>query len=90
MSLPPDNVVETLTRGDLFDFSELQHPLGVAVYNGQVFVADTYNHRIKVLDPATGKLSSFAGSGAPGLSDGPREQAQFYVPGGLVGGGDTL
>lgn len=90
VSLPPDNVVETLTRGDLFDFSELQHPLGVAVYNGQVFVADTYNHRIKVLDPATGKLSSFAGSGAPGLSDGPREQAQFYEPGGLAVAGDTL
>jgi thiol-disulfide isomerase/thioredoxin len=30
----------------------LQHPLGIAVHNGLVYIADTYNNKIKVLDPS--------------------------------------
>ena len=82
--------VRTLAGGDLFEFGDrdgsgddarLQHPLGLALEGDRLFIADTYNHKIKVLDPRTRKLSTFAGNGKPGQSDG--ERASFYEPGGL-------
>ena len=72
VQLPPINTVTTIAGGDLFEFGDkdgkgdsvrLQHPLGVAAQDGRVFIADTYNHKIKMLDPATGKLSSTLGDG---------------------------
>lgn len=82
--------VRTLAGGDLFDFGDrdgegdevrLQHPLGLALEGGRLFVADTYNHKIKTLDPRARKVSTFVGTGRPGQSDG--ERASFYEPGGL-------
>lgn len=99
VALPPANTVETIAGGDLFEFGDkdgkgdaarLQHPLGVAVYSGRVFIADTYNHRIKMLDPSTGTVTSFAGTGVAGHLDGPAASAQFYEPGGLAAARDTL
>jgi DNA-binding beta-propeller fold protein YncE len=90
--LPPANMVTTIAGGDLFEFGDrdgsgdevrLQHPLGVAVHDGRVYIADTYNHKIKVMDPKTRKVSTFAGSGKPGLADGAATAAQFHEPGGL-------
>jgi DNA-binding beta-propeller fold protein YncE len=92
LDLPPGNAVTTIAGGDLFKFGDvdakgdaarLQHPLGVAVYAGRVFVADTYNHKIKMLDPATGALTTFAGTGVAGHVDGAAATAQFFEPGGL-------
>jgi thiol-disulfide isomerase/thioredoxin len=83
--------VETLAGGNLFDFGDkdgegdyvrLQHPLGVFAYEGKVFIADTYNHKIKLLDPRTGAVKTFLGTGRPGQED-EREGASFYEPGGL-------
>lgn len=99
VSLPPHNVVETIAGGDLFEFGDqdgkgdavrLQHPLGVAVHGGRVFIADTYNHKIKVLEPGSRKVWTFAGTGAPGHADGPAAKAQFHEPGGIAIAGDTL
>jgi DNA-binding beta-propeller fold protein YncE len=92
VQLPPVNTVATLAGGDLFEFGDrdgagdsarFQHPLGVAAHGGRVFIADTYNHKIKMLDPASGKVSTFAGSGQPGHADGDARTARFYEPGGL-------
>jgi DNA-binding beta-propeller fold protein YncE len=71
------------------DAVRLQHPLGVAVLpDGRVAIADTYNHKIKVLDPQTGQVKTLAGNGKPGHADGHGHTAQFYEPGGLsVSGG---
>ncbi len=58
--------VETLVGAGLFDFgtangplaeARMQHPLGVSVIGGRLFVADSYNHAIRVVDPATGQVS---------------------------------
>ncbi len=49
----------------------LQHPLGVTYFDGMLYVADTYNNKIKVIDPADGTTRTLAGSGKPGRSDDP-------------------
>jgi thiol-disulfide isomerase/thioredoxin len=36
----------------------LQHPVGVAYHDGRLYVADTYNSKIKVIEPATGLVST--------------------------------
>jgi len=82
--------VTTLAGGDLFDFGDrdgegngvrLQHPLGLFAFGGKVLIADTYNHRIKQLDPETRVVSTSYGSGVSGQVDG--SSASFYEPGGL-------
>ncbi len=93
IELPPVNEVMTLAGGDLFDFGDtdgrgdavrLQHPLGIAALDGLLYIADTYNHKIKVLDPRTRKVTTLAGTGASGSSDGPLKSASFYEPGGIA------
>ncbi len=88
--IDPNGRVETLVGGDLFDFGDrdgvgrearLQHPLGVAYYNGMLYVADTYNNKIKRLDPRTRRIETFLGTGEEGARDG--ENPTFDEPGGL-------
>jgi DNA-binding beta-propeller fold protein YncE len=69
--------------GDVDDFgtqARLQHPLGVVFYEGQLYVADTYNHKIKRIDLETSEVTTFAGD-ERGWRDG--DQPRFYEPGGL-------
>jgi thiol-disulfide isomerase/thioredoxin len=82
--------VKTLVGGDLFDFGDvdghgdevrLQHPLGIFVFNDRVLIADTYNHKIRSLDPRARNVKTFLGLGKPGQADGPTPS--FYEPGGL-------
>ena len=82
--------VETLVGGDLFDFGDvdgkgdyvrLQHPLGIVALDDKVLIADTYNHKIKKLDPDKRSVKTFLGAGKPGQVDG--REARFYEPGGL-------
>lgn len=90
-SLDPDGELSTIVGTGLFDFGDvdgagedvrLQHPLGVTVADdGYLYVADTYNNKIKRIDPAARTSETFAGSGEPGATDG--ESAEFYEPGGL-------
>lgn len=89
--------VRTLVGGDLFEFGDrdgegdsvrLQHPLGVAFVGGRLFIADTYNHKLKVLDPRTRRVSTFVGTGKSGQTEGAR--AEFYEPGGLSFAGGKL
>ncbi|NNM29553.1 MAG: choice-of-anchor D domain-containing protein, partial [Akkermansiaceae bacterium] len=49
---------------------------------GSVFVADSVNHRIRKVT-AAGAVSTFAGSGTPGDTDGPLATAEFHFPFGL-------
>jgi thiol-disulfide isomerase/thioredoxin len=89
--------VRTLVGGDLFDFGDtdgfgddvrLQHPLGLALWAGKLLIADTYNHKIKLLNPSGRSVKSFAGTGKPGQTDGAGPS--FYEPGGLAVAGDKL
>ncbi len=83
--------VETLVGGDLFEFGDvdgtgddvrLQHPLGILSYGDKLLIADTYNHKIKELDPKRARVNTFAGTGKPGQADGA--SPSFYEPGGLT------
>jgi thiol-disulfide isomerase/thioredoxin len=84
--------VHTVAGTGLFDFGDadgvgdavrLQHPLGLAFANGVLYVADSYNHKVKRCDPAARRVTGWLGSGEPGHRDGPAAQAQFSEPGGL-------
>jgi len=45
----------------------LSHPRDVEVApDGRIFIADTENHRVRVVDPATGLIDTVAGTGQPG------------------------
>jgi hypothetical protein len=78
----------------LFDFddidgevgtSRLQHPLGVTgTPDGTLYIADTYNSRIKRIDPAAAVTTTVFGLGGDGgFADGDADTAQFDEPGGL-------
>ena len=59
-------------------------PVGVAVDGaGNVLVADTYNDRLRVITPS-GMVRTLAGSGLPGLQDGPALDARFDTPAGVA------
>ena len=49
----------------------------------RLFVADTYNHRIRIVDPEIGAVATFAGHGEEGCDDGRTSDATFYEPGGV-------
>ncbi len=80
----------------LFEFADvdgrgpevrLQHDLGVAYGDGRLFVADSYNNKIKVCEPATKSVQTLAGNRESGRSDDP---PQFDEPGGLSVAGTKL
>src|SRR5205085_149268 len=55
-------------------------PIGVAVtHEGRIYVADTYNDRIRLITPA-GQVSTVAGAGQPGYADGAAAVALFDTP----------
>ncbi|REK10974.1 MAG: hypothetical protein DWQ37_15905 [Planctomycetota bacterium] len=60
----------------------LQHALGVVYHDGLLYVADTYNNKIKIVDPARATSTTLAGTGEPGAEDSP--QAEFDEPAGLT------
>lgn len=99
VTFPPGDEVRTLVGTGLFDFGDvdgigdevrLQHPLAVACGDGVLYVADSYNHKIKRLDPATRRCETWLGSGEPGDADGTGTAARFHEPGGLSLAGSRL
>ncbi len=85
-----------LPYGRLFEFGDrdgerkdvlLQHVLGVSHHDGRIYIADTYNNKIKQVDAETGATRTLAGTGEPGLADDP---AQFDEPAGVSYAAGTL
>jgi DNA-binding beta-propeller fold protein YncE len=61
--------------------AKLQHCLDVDFLDGNIYVADTYNNKIKVVHAKTGETKTLAGTGKPGSGDSP---AEFHEPEGLT------
>ncbi len=85
--------VNTLVGTGLFDFGDkdgvgdralLQHVQGVCWHEGMLYVTDTYNNKIKRIEPLTQAVVSFTGLGDTGFEDGPARAALFYEPEGLA------
>ncbi|MCE5228115.1 hypothetical protein LLG95_00780, partial [bacterium] len=75
------NRVQTLVGTGLFDFGDrdgraeralLQHPLDLAVSGNMVYIADTYNHKIKFLDIELARIETIYGGAG-----------ELYEPGGI-------
>ncbi|KAK2364956.1 bifunctional riboflavin kinase/FMN phosphatase [Trifolium repens] len=67
----------------------LQHPLGVVCgKDGIIYITDSYNHKIKKLDPTSKRVSTVAGTGKAGFKDGISITAQLSEPSGIVEGSD--
>lgn len=64
--------------------ASFNNPYGVAVdANGNVYVADASNHKIRKITPA-GVVSTFAGSGTSGNTEGTGTAATFSSPYGVA------
>ena len=90
--LSPGGSVRTLIGLGLFEFGDvdgedfrvrMQHPIGITHHDGVLYVADTYNHKVKRVLPKTRSAFTMAGTGSPGHVDGPFAQARFSEPCGL-------
>ncbi|HMC59091.1 MAG TPA: hypothetical protein VKJ01_07865, partial [Candidatus Solibacter sp.] len=98
----PDGIITTVAgtgdpgfAGDeaVATAAQLSGPRGVAVDdNGNIFIADTGNHRIRLISP-DGVIHTIAGQNNAGFAGdgGPSTSAQLYSPGGLfLDGSGTL
>ena len=91
-SVSPTGAVNTLVGLDLFTFGDvdgigddvrLQHPLGIDLYERALWITDSYNNKIKRIDPDTRLCRTAFGSGESGADDGPGSEASFFEPGGV-------
>ena len=97
--ITPDGIVTTLAgdgipgdRDGPAASARFNGPVGVAVdASGTVYVADTYNDRIRTIDP-DGRVRTLAGGGEPGFVDGVGPEARFDTPTGIAvtGRGDIF
>jgi DNA-binding beta-propeller fold protein YncE len=97
--LGPTGRVSTIVGLGLFEFGDmdgadnrvrLQHPIGITQREGTIYIADTYNHKIKRVLPMTRSVQTVLGSGLAGHQDGPGKEAQFSEPCGLSFGNGKL
>ena len=91
VDLDPKGETRTIVGTGLFDFGDvdgvgdaarLQHVLHVAAWNGKLLVADSYNHKIKLVDPKSRESKTFLGDGKRGAETGAK--ARFSEPAGLT------
>ena len=84
----PAGIITTVAGSGVQGFSgdngpataaELDSPAGLALDSaGDLYIADSHNHRVREVAAATGTISTIAGTGAPGFSGdgGPATAAQ--------------
>jgi thiol-disulfide isomerase/thioredoxin len=90
-ALSGDDDVGTLVGTGLFDYgsndglgqlAKFQHAQGVTYAEGALYIADTYNHRIRVYDLTSRRVGTVAGSDR-GWADGVAGTSKLDEPGGL-------
>ncbi len=97
--LDTTGILETIVGLGLFEFGDvdgigdavrLQHPLGLALVDDDLYIADTYNHKIKRLVLGTGEVQTVAGGDVDGWQDGDALAGLLDEPGGLSYGAGRL
>ena len=89
--------VRTIVGLGLFEFGDrdgeghlvrLQHPLGITMKDGALYITDSYNHKIKIIMPVPRSSMTLLGTGTAGYVDGGPKEAAFSEPAGLsIAGG---
>ena len=89
--------VRTIVGLGLFEFGDrdgeghlvrLQHPLGIDMKDGVLYITDSYNHKIKEIVPVPRRSTTLVGAGSVGHTDGIAGEATFSEPAGLsIAGG---
>jgi DNA-binding beta-propeller fold protein YncE len=94
LPLNGNGAVKTIVGQGLFEFGDrdgvgpsvrLQHALAVAYRDGKLYVADTYNSKLKEIDPVTKTCTTIKGQGGGWLGG-----KAFMEPAGLSFAGDKL
>jgi DNA-binding beta-propeller fold protein YncE len=81
---PESGVVTTLSGGSMGTKASFQYPRGLGMSLDGLFavVTDRNGSMVKVVDVATGKVTTIAGlAGASGTADGVGAEARFNLPG---------
>ena len=95
--LDPSGSVRTIVGLDFYVFGDvdgtgdavrLQRPAGIAYQDGLLYVADTYNNKIKIVNPSTRESQTWLGTGDAGYVDG--NAPLFDEPNGLSITSDQL
>jgi len=83
--------VGNLVGAGLFEFGDrdgrleqaaLQHAAGIAALGmGRLAIADTYNHKVKVIDLSAGTVTTLLGTGRPGRRIGITADTELNEPG---------
>jgi len=90
--IDPSGRIRTIVGLDLFVFGDvdgsdhnvrLQHPIGIDHHDSVLYIADTYNHKIKKVLPVTRSAFTVSGDSTMGHVDGPAVQARFSEPSGI-------
>jgi hypothetical protein len=69
--------------------ARFNQPMGLALWNDILIVADSGNHRIRAVLP-TGETITLAGSGYPDYLGGPAHEAALHLPSGVYIVNNTL
>ena len=70
--------------------AQFNGPIGIAVSEGTLYVADSDNHRIRAIDIASGTVRDIAGDGTAGSTNGIGTAARLDNPTDIVVSGNTL
>lgn len=71
-------------------FSRFSNPHGMTIVNGDIYIADRSNNRIRKYIVGTNTTSTFAGEGSPGTSDGTGLASRFNAPQAITTDGVNL
>lgn len=87
-TLPNTDIDPEIVTPESTPPERLQHPAGLAIAGKFLLIADTYNHKLKQINPAKGFVNTLNGNSKYGLVDG--KNARFYEPGGISVSGNAL
>jgi DNA-binding beta-propeller fold protein YncE len=89
LRISENDVITTLIGKGLFIFGDidgpfadarLQHPMGVHYQDNALYLADSYNHRIKKADLDQREVTTLIGTGSAGRRDGDAKAASLNEP----------